>query len=255
MPRERRPRTWVRMDCEGLLRGSINYLLTLEGQAVWLKMIAFSEVCGGRPGFIEDNNRSGLPHEYIAQELHCPVALLEEVLDIMAKDKAIKINGTGAIELVNFKHYQFSEYDRQKPYREALKLAGIVDTDEVIEDGKRLRKFPPEYVLLVREVFDGIKERKGYKSRQPAGEALAINQMLQEGLQPKQILEAYDKIKVQQFYQDKNLTMMQVRKDIHEVLKNGAYQSKPGKIPAKYSHDKWGREPGDPDYGRIPASG
>lgn len=119
MARGRKPRTWVKMDCEGLLRGSINYLLELEGQAVWLKMIAFSEVCGGRPGFIEDNDERGLPHRYIAQELHCAVELFEEVLKIMASDGAIKMDGSGSIELVNFKHYQFSEYDRQKPYRQA----------------------------------------------------------------------------------------------------------------------------------------
>ena len=121
MARGRKPRTWVKMDCEGLLRGSINYLLSLEGQAVWLKMIALSEVCGGRPGFIEDNNQRGLPHEYIAQELHSPVEVFELVLEKMEADGAVKINGTGSIELVNFQQDQFSEYDRQKPYREAKK--------------------------------------------------------------------------------------------------------------------------------------
>ena len=121
MPRGRKPRTWVKMDCEGLLRGSINYLLPLDGQAVWLKMIALSEVCGGRPGYIEDNNEQGLPREYIAQELHCTVETLTLVIDIMKKDGAIICNGTGSIQLVNFDHYQFSEYDRQKPYREAKK--------------------------------------------------------------------------------------------------------------------------------------
>ncbi len=130
MARGRKPRTWVKMDCEGLLRGSINYLLELDGQAVWLKMIALSEVCGGRPGFIEDNDERGLPHEYIAHELHCKVETFEEVLKIMTSDGALKVNGTGGIELVNFKHYQFSEYDRQKPYRDAKKqkkdpLAGV----------------------------------------------------------------------------------------------------------------------------------
>ena len=121
MARGRKPRTWVKMDCEGLLRGSINYLLPLDGQAVWLKMIALSEVCGGRPGYIEDNNGNGLPHEYIAQELHCPVELLELVLEKMGSDGAIALDGTGSIHLVNFQHYQFSEYDRQKPYRDRKK--------------------------------------------------------------------------------------------------------------------------------------
>jgi len=132
MPRERKPRIWVRLDCRGTLSGSINYLFldekendkflretsSLACQAIWIKMIAYSEICGGRAGFIEDNNAKGLPHGYIAQELHCPLELFENVLNIMAEDGAVKINGTGSIQLVNFKHYQFSEYDRQKVYRQ-----------------------------------------------------------------------------------------------------------------------------------------
>ncbi len=123
MARGRKPRTWVRMDCEGLLRGSINYLLPLDGQAVWLKMIALSEICGGRAGYIEDNSEKGLPHSYIAQELHCDVEVFEMVLETMKLDGAIEINGSGSIHLVNFQHYQFSEYDRQKPYRDAKKAS------------------------------------------------------------------------------------------------------------------------------------
>ena len=120
------------MDCEGLLRGSINYLLPLDGQAVWLKMIALSEISGGRSGFIEDNNEQGLPLEYVAQELHCSLELLKFVLEKMGKDGAINVNGSGSIELINFKHYQFSEYDRQRPYREAK--AKRVAADRVFKE-------------------------------------------------------------------------------------------------------------------------
>lgn len=121
MARGRKPRTWIKIDCEGILRGSINYLLSLDGQAIWVKMIALSEVCGGRPGYIEDNNQRGLPYDYIAHELHCTVELLKFVLDKMSNDEAVKIEDSGAIHLVNFHHYQFSEYDRQKPYRDRKK--------------------------------------------------------------------------------------------------------------------------------------
>lgn len=121
MARGRKPRTWIKLDCYGVLHGSINFLLTLEEQAVWLKLIPFSAVCGGEPGFIQDNEGKGLPHEYIAQELHCPLKTFESMLDKMRNDKAVSENGTGVIELVNFKTYQFTEYDRQKPYRQAKK--------------------------------------------------------------------------------------------------------------------------------------
>lgn len=139
MARGRKPRTWIKVDCEGILRGSINYLLSLDGQAIWVKMIALSEVCGGRPGYIEDNNQKGLPHDYIAHELHCTVELLESVLEKMAGDKAIELKDSGSIHLVNFHHYQFSEYDRQKPYRDKKKA---VNFEEYIEEIR------PEYADL-----------------------------------------------------------------------------------------------------------
>ena len=143
MPRGRKPRKWVKIDCDGILRGSVNYLFlddnsadrqsieirALASQAIWVKLIAYSEICGGRPGFIEDNNNKGLPIPYLAQELHCPFDLLKSVLDIMASDGAIKFNGTGSIELVNFEKYQFTEYDRQRPYRQAKKEKEIEESD------------------------------------------------------------------------------------------------------------------------------
>lgn len=155
MPRGRKPRTWVRMDCEGILRGSINYLFAevdtenmkleevaaLACQGLWMKMIAFAEVCGGRPGFIEDNNEKGLPPIYIAQELHCPLSVLSAVIEIMKTDGAIHVNGTGSIELVNFKHYQFSEYDRQKPYRAISKLQENLDSEHMNLVAERKAEF------------------------------------------------------------------------------------------------------------------
>jgi len=159
VPRGRKPRTWVRLDCEGVLRGSINYLFldgsyqgidtqeiaALACQAIWVKMIAFSEVCGGRSGYIEDNNGGGLPHSYIARELHCPLDLFEVVLRIMSNDGAVKVNGSGSIQLVNFRHYQFSEYDRQKPYR--------------LKSGAEKQTFE-EYVVAIQPEYSDLDVNK-----------------------------------------------------------------------------------------------
>lgn len=156
MPRGRKPRHWVKLDCEGTLRGNINYLLPLDGQAVWIKMIAYSEICGGRSGWIEDNNNNGLPHEYIAQELHCSLDLFEAVLERMATDKAVEINGTGAIHLVNFEHYQFGEYERQAPYRQGKREAELVES-------KTPKKPYGEFknVMLSDEEFQKLVEKFG----------------------------------------------------------------------------------------------
>jgi hypothetical protein len=141
MPRERKSRTWIKIDCEGILRGSINYLLTLEGQAIWVKMIALADVCGGRAGYIEDNNHKGLPDEFIAHELHCSVEQLKLVKERMKEDGAINVNGTGSIQLVNFSKYQFGEYDRQKVYRK--------------KEGEGKQTFE-EYVEAIRKDYNDL---------------------------------------------------------------------------------------------------
>lgn len=116
----RKRRTWVRLDCQGVLHGSINYLLELPEQAVFIKLIAMAEVYGPNPGVISDNDEKPLPRAFIAHELHCSKEILESTLEKCKKDNSIRENSNG-IELLNFNKYQFTEYDRQRPYREAKK--------------------------------------------------------------------------------------------------------------------------------------
>ena len=104
-------------------------------------------------------------------------------------------------------------------------IEGVVGGKQEIE-----KKEPSPYAMGTRQVFAGLKVRKGYNSREPKGEAVAIIDMLKEGLTPDEILKGYDIIKVRPYFRDKNLTMMLVRKDIHEVLKKGEGDGK-GRTP------------------------
>lgn len=101
-------------------------------------------------------------------------------------------------------------------------------------NNKQNKKYPPEFNEMRKTVFEELKTRRGYTSRSPNAEAKAISQMLLEKFIPEQILRAYDIIKKQPFFQDKDLSMMQVRKNIYEVLK-----SDKGKLPneAQLLHD------------------
>jgi len=132
--RGRPKRSWVKMDCQGCLHGSINFQLTLEEQAVWYKLIMYSAVCGGEPGFICDNDGREMPHWYIANELHCPLELLEGTLKKCTEEGRTRVNSTG-IEIINFNAYQFTEYDRQRPSRDARKA---------FKEGKPTHKICPE---------------------------------------------------------------------------------------------------------------
>lgn len=159
--RGRPRRAWVRLDCYGILHGSINWELTLEEQAVWIKTFTYSAVCGGEPGIIQDNDSNPLPHWYIANELHCPLEVFETMLQKCIEQERLKENEHG-IEVINFKEYQFTEYDRQRPYRDAKKA------------GNKTHRLCPtcgykgftneEYCPECEKKGQGIKLEKDYKA-------------------------------------------------------------------------------------------
>lgn len=120
--RGRPKRTWVKLYCEGCLHGSINYQLSLEEQAVFFKMVMYSAVCGGEAGIISDNDGRKMPHWFIANELHSPLEVFESTLEKCIKEGRCQENDQG-LTITNFKEYQ-SEYERQRPYREAKKAGG-----------------------------------------------------------------------------------------------------------------------------------
>lgn len=130
----------MKIDCNGILHGSINWQLTLAEQAIWIKLIAYSEVSGGPPGMISDNDSKPIPKEYLAHEFHCDIETLNSCMDKCIEDGRISDNSRG-IQIINFEAYQFSEYDRQKPYRQAKKLDEI-DPDKFVKGkyGKMVKR-------------------------------------------------------------------------------------------------------------------
>lgn len=165
-------------------------------------------------------------------------------------------NGTEAICLTGWGEHQAIRSDRYKPSTlppppfEAMATNGIpndnqvstvgmlkISKDSLIEDninkGGNSKNYPPQYLDFRKQVFAGLKERRGYTSKQAAAEAGAINLMLKEEHKPESILKAYDILKSQPFWQDKNLSLMKVRIEINEVLKGGNNQK--GRLPTNYT--------------------
>lgn len=120
MPRGISKRTWVKLDCQGVLHGSINWLFDLEEQAVFLKLIPMAAVYCKIPGTIADNEGHPLPEEFIAHELHCPIEVLRNVIKKGTQDNCLEETPEG-LKLTNFHTYQLTEYDRQRPYRAKVK--------------------------------------------------------------------------------------------------------------------------------------
>lgn len=158
--RGRPRRTWVKLHCDGILRGSINYQLELSEQAVWMKMLALAAICGGKDGWIQDNNEKPVPHLFIADELHCPVEIFESTLTKCIADDRCRENSRG-IEIVNWANYQ-SEYSRQKPSREAKKRR-----EQTLD-----QKLEQEFIQEVGIRFRKKKKELGRELTTPEGQAI-----------------------------------------------------------------------------------
>lgn len=112
-------RTWIKLYPQQCINGSIRQLEPDE-RSVWYDLLAFSALCA-EPGLISDNDKRPYPVKFIANRLNIDLSLLEKSLKDFQDEGRITVNESG-IAIVNFKAYQ-SEYQRQKPYREAKKAA------------------------------------------------------------------------------------------------------------------------------------
>ncbi|GAI45443.1 unnamed protein product, partial [marine sediment metagenome] len=100
------------------LQGSIRYQLEPDERGVWYDLLNFAAICA-KPGMISDKDERPYPHDFIANRLNIEVELLERTLKKCIEEGRINENDNG-IHVTNWKEYQ-SEYERQKPYREAKK--------------------------------------------------------------------------------------------------------------------------------------
>ena len=112
-------RGWVVLR-KSWLTSSINYRMELGEIATFSKLIVMADEFGPVPGLISDNDCRPMPHEYLAHQACCPLDVFEGTLKKGIEDESIYENSHG-IFLTHFDDYQFTEYDRQKPYRQAKK--------------------------------------------------------------------------------------------------------------------------------------
>lgn len=115
-----RKRGWVKLN-KSWLTSSINYRMEISEQGVFSKVLVMADEFGPVPGLISDNDFRPIPHEYLAHQACCTLELFEQTLKKCIEDDSAFENSHG-IFLTHFDDYQPTEYDRQKPYREAKKL-------------------------------------------------------------------------------------------------------------------------------------
>ena len=111
-------RTWIKLYPVDCIDGSIRYQLEADERGVWYDLLNFSAICA-TPGTISDKDGRPFPHTFIANRLNILIDLLESTLQKCIEEGRISENGQG-IHITNWAAYQ-SEYERQKPYRQAKK--------------------------------------------------------------------------------------------------------------------------------------
>lgn len=117
-------RAWVKLFVTGWLHGSVRWQLDAAERGTFADLIAWAGECG-REGEICDNDGRAFPPDFIANQLHIPLELLQTTITKCEKEGRIKVEG-GVILITNWKAYQ-SEYDRQRPYRQKGKLSDDPD--------------------------------------------------------------------------------------------------------------------------------
>jgi len=238
MPRGVGKRTWIKLYPVDCLDGSIRYQLEPDERGVWYDLLNFSAICA-TPGSISDKDDRPFPHSFIANRLNIPLKLLESTLAKCLDEGRITENGQG-IHITNWASYQ-SEYERQKPYRrkegevtenvpkgytESYSKSAQVEVEEKVEKRrkevkKKGDKSPSPYRDGLKQLFEGLKERRKYDSPKAAAEAKSAKWMLQQGYTVEQVFSCYDALKVEKFWRDKPLFLMSVQGQIGEWSKHG----------------------------------
>ena len=151
-------RGWIPLR-KAFLSSSINYRMELSEQVVFLKLVLMADDYGPVPGLISDNDFRPMPHEYLAHQAHCPLEVLEATIKKSIEDDSIYENSHG-IFFTHFDDYQFTAYDRQKPYRQAKKMRDE-DPDKYIQGKYGNAVARTQEDLEVRKEIRAAEKAKG----------------------------------------------------------------------------------------------
>jgi DnaD/phage-associated family protein len=155
MPRGSTSRRWIKVYCRGMLHGSIVYQLTEVEYAIWVKLMLFAGEIN-RDGQISDNDGRPLPHDFIAHELHTTPELLESTLK-KCKGEGRLVEDEHGLHITNWKAYQ-SEYDRQKPFREAKKVKEQLPLEEEPISSGLYQNYEKEIGVISPAIADDLKD-------------------------------------------------------------------------------------------------
>jgi hypothetical protein len=130
-------RKWIKLWCDECLTGTIREDLRPDERSVWYDFLLLA----GRnrpPGCVSANEDTPLSPPRLAAILNIPQPLLERAVKKFEESGRIERDLRGIIHIVNWAKYQFSDYDRQKPWRQKR---------SILERNRQYLEEHPEEVL------------------------------------------------------------------------------------------------------------
>jgi hypothetical protein len=109
---------WIRLWVNELLRSTALFELKDDEFGVFMKLLALAGSCR-KDGYFAAGDNMPLPDAWMATTLNIPMPLFNRAKQRLFETNRIELNGN-VLKIVNWERYQ-TEYDRQKPYREAKK--------------------------------------------------------------------------------------------------------------------------------------
>lgn len=109
-------RRWYKVYPAEWINGSIRYQMSPSQRGVWIDLLSYSSLCSNT-GDICDRDGRAFPLSFLANRFCISAKLLKTTLAVCEADGRVTQDDAG-IHITNWAKYQ-SEYDRQKPSRDA----------------------------------------------------------------------------------------------------------------------------------------
>ena len=107
--------------CKENIFGSSRFEFSQSTRGIWNDLLDLAKISRVAGGVIAPADDMTYTHEWLAGLLNTPLVEFEAALKVLIETDRIIENGAG-IKIVKWNQYQ-TEYDRQKPYRQAAKKA------------------------------------------------------------------------------------------------------------------------------------
>ena len=117
MPPQGFKRKWIKLYIDECLSGTIREDLTPAQRSIWFDFLLLSGK-NRPPGCISANETTALSLKRMAAILNVSANVISRATGKFLESGRITVDEDGIIHIVNWDKYQFSDYDRQKVYRQ-----------------------------------------------------------------------------------------------------------------------------------------